>query len=620
MIVWWSSLVETTKIVHWAEIFRRCAEGVFMNTLDKDWFELQDIRRRLFSRAVWIPVYGAITPIKQSVYPEIGYLEEVLVVGSAIIFNNSREKVEDLNWNYWNIDNTIPYLDKDMRYLEAESFYINPNERLGFRLVLSQYYNSMHPRQVCINQDFVMAYGLLEEGNSWLRPSEGYEEVVRLKRNAEGEVVFVEVRSEYLKDYLAARNAAFRLYYYRQRQAILEVDPKFGWPEGCAMISENNCKIEVRCNEIDASGGTPGTTWAMFKAWRTDVDPEDEVPDFSGNDDEATATETTSGVRGNGGGRFRVTGEMWRGEWIEPAAESCRIGFSEPKEALMVQVDGGGDRVDLEALNYEEVGKYLWFRPGLVNEFLSHRGGKMVWYTRETGGVSASPDGLLHFGVNKLGLINAYAYDVARRPLWERRIWVSHNCRPDGGVSEELMQAQMACEPAGTKSAEFLLHSALSWLDSVFENKFGVSLLRDHHEVEALRKTIHRFRALDESGLRSLAKDIVKLTIERIDKKNLLIALSGGKSDQGTLKLLQSLLAKYTDEAYARKIMSPLFGVYDLRGADAHLSSSDVEECYARLSVERSAPLVRQAAQLIENVAVAVGVTGGDLNARVSDP
>jgi len=286
----------------------------------------------------------------------------------------------------------------------------------------------------------------------------------------------------------------------------------------------------------------------------------------------------------------------------------------------MVQPDGDGARVDLETLNFEEVGKYLWFRPDVITALISRRGGNLRWYTRDTGGVSPSPGTPLHFGVNKLGLVNAYAYDVARKPLWERRIWASHNCRPDGGVSSELLEAQMACRPASTKSPEFLIESAVSWLDHVFTAKFGESLLRDHHEVSDLSIRIHRFRGLDEQGLRSLAKDIVKFTIERINKASLVRAIDEGKSDLGTIKLLQRLLAKYTDESYAYRRMSPLFGVYDLRGADAHLSSSDIEGCYVRIGIDRKAPHIQQAAQMVEKVAEAIGVTGGDLRKHVPEP
>ncbi len=584
-----------------------------MDELSKEWFELRDHQRRKFCRAVWVPVYGTVKTLERGRFPEVGHVEETLAVGSAVVFNDQREKAEELHWHHWRPDGSIPFLRADGQYFAAESFYGYDDGNIGLVLVLTQYLNSAHPRQVLLNQDFVMAYGLIEEGNFWLRPNEGYEQVVRLTRNDEGVVIFVEIRTEYLMDYLAARSASLRLYTYRQRLAVLQNHPEFEWPDDGSLVSKDHDTLEVRCSEINAEGFRPGETWAVFKAWRTDVDPEEDVPDFSGDDDEATETASRSGTGSAENIRFRVSGEMWRGEWIEPAEGSFRIGYSEPEETLMVQPDGGGKKVDLKKLHFEEVGKYLWFQPTLIGDLLSHRGSKLSWYTHDTAGVSARPDGSTHFGVNRLGLVNAYAYDVARLPLWERRIWAAHNCRPDGGVSEELMQAQMACNPADTKSPEAMLHFSINLLGEVFEHKFGASLFREHHEVEELSLRIHRFRAVDENGLRSLAKDVVKFTIERINKKSLVAALGEGKSNHGTLKLLQALLAKYTDEEYAYRRMSPLFGAYDLRGADAHLSSSDVEDSYKRAGVDRSSPLVKQAEQLIDSVASAFIIAGIEL-------
>ncbi|WP_330083985.1 hypothetical protein [Methylocystis iwaonis] len=584
-----------------------------MQELSQEWFELKDHRRRLFSRAVWIPVYGTIFPAKRGEYPEIGHVQETLAVGSAVIFEGKRAKAEELDWHCWSLNNTTPYLNDDGRYCEASTFYEEPGGSLGFRLVLSQYHNSLHPRQVIIHQDFLLAYGLIQEGNVWVRPSEGYEQVVRRTEDENGEIRFVEIRAEYLKDYLAARKAALRLYYYRERQAILNSNPGFTWAEDNSLVDEPHYRCMVRCDEIDSSGDFPGASWAFFKAWRTDVDPEVDVPDFSIEDEDSTATESRTGIRDGEGRRYRVTGEMWRGEWIEPAEKPCRIMGEEPHEFLSVTIDGGGGKVDLETLNHEEVGKYLWFRPEVVNALLLQRGGVLNWYTHDTGGVSASPDWLVHFGVNGLGLLNAYAYDIARRPLWERRIWAAHNCRPDGGVSGELLKAQMECAPAGSKSPEYLFHYALRWLDDIFQEKFGASLFSEHHEVQALSARIHRFRAVDENGLRALAKDVVKLSIERINKKSLIDALGEKKSESATLKLLQRLLAKHTSEKYAYTRMTPLFGLYDLRGTDAHLASSDVDECYSRLGVDRKVPTVLQAADLLTSVAEAFGITGTEL-------
>lgn len=591
-----------------------------MEQLSKEWFELADRRKRLFARAVWIPVYGLLHPIREGEYPQIGHVEETLIVGSAVVEGEKRGKAEELDWHYWSQDNTTSYLSDEGEYQQADSFYDTAEGPLGFRLVLSQNYNSLHPRQVTIHQDFVHAYGLLEEGDFFVRPSEGYEQVVRLTKGEEGEVTFVEIRAEYLKDYLAARQSALRLYYFRQRQAIMPEDPAFDWPEDHSLVSEQHYRCEVRCDEIDSSGDFPGASWAMFKAWRTDVDPDEDVPDFSQDVEENTASESEEGVRGGKGLRYRVTGELWRGEWIEPSDNSCRIGHSEPDEVIMVTLDGGGAKVDLSTLKYEEVGKYLWFRPEVIPALLAQRGAKLTWYTGDTGGVSADPDWLLHFGVNQLGLVNAYAYDVARRPLWQRRIWAAHNTRPDGGVSHELMKAQMECNPASTKAPEEMPTHALDWLNHVFVKKFDAVLIRDHHEVESLLDGMHRFRATDETGLRALAKDLVKITIERINKKSILKALGEDKSDRGTLKLLEQLLATHTDETYSRARMAPLFGLYDLRGADAHLSGADTEECYAKLRIDRDQPYVLQAATMIANIANTFGVIGNDLKECAPDP
>jgi hypothetical protein len=75
--------------------------------------------------------------LEQGRYPEVGHVEETLAVGSAVIFNDMREKAEALDWHYWSLDNTTPYLNGDGQYFEAESFYDDPDGPLGFRLVLT---------------------------------------------------------------------------------------------------------------------------------------------------------------------------------------------------------------------------------------------------------------------------------------------------------------------------------------------------------------------------------------------------------------------------------------------------------------------------------------------------
>lgn len=580
---------------------------------EKEWFELKDVRRRSYSKAVWIPIYGSNHPKSELTYPEVGHIDDLLVVGTAVIFNRNRDEAEKLGWHEFSLDGCGPYISDDGVYYEAGDFPYGASEVLGFRLVLNQHLNSKHPAQVYIHQDFLLAYGLLQEGDVWVRPERGYEEVIRRTVNADTQSELIEFRAEYLKDYLAARKAALRLYYFRQRRAVVGSDPEFDWPKDNVIADDEHDRCEVRVTEIDKTGDIAGATWALIKTWRTDVDKEEDVPDFSQQSDDNTAYESSEGARGTGETRYSLTGEMWRAEWIEPAKASNRIGYSEPDEDFAVLVDGGGEKVSLKGLRFEEVGKYLWFKPEVVNAILAHRDSILTWYTRETGGLSAFPDWIVHFGVNRLGLVNAYAYDIATRPLWERRIWAAHNCRPDGGVSAELLQSQMECEPASTTASEELIQKALNWLDNVFKDKFGGEILREHDEISFLKDRIHRFRATDEPSLRSLAKDIVKLTIERLDKKSLLAACKEADPKLGTLKLFERLLAEHTKAEHARARFATLFGIYDLRLADAHLSKSDIEGCYDRIGVDRDMPFVLQASTMMQQVADTIGVTATEI-------
>ena len=55
-----------------------------MEQCSKEWFELVDHRKRLFSRAVWIPVYGLENSITEGSYTDIGHVEELLNVSPTL--------------------------------------------------------------------------------------------------------------------------------------------------------------------------------------------------------------------------------------------------------------------------------------------------------------------------------------------------------------------------------------------------------------------------------------------------------------------------------------------------------------------------------------------------------
>ena len=132
-----------------------------MKKLSKEWFELGDVRKRYFSKAAWVPVYGFKNIHKDGAYPELGYSSEILVVGSAVIFEEHRKEAEKVDWGQYSNDNSSAYINSDGHYFKADAFTGWSNEHLGFRLVLSQSINSDHPPNVEINQDFIFALSLI---------------------------------------------------------------------------------------------------------------------------------------------------------------------------------------------------------------------------------------------------------------------------------------------------------------------------------------------------------------------------------------------------------------------------------------------------------------------------
>jgi hypothetical protein len=266
-------------------------------------------------------------------------------------------------------------------------------------------------------------------------------------------------------------------------------------------------------------------------------------------------------------------------------------------------VDASGERLPSESLKDEKDPRWLWFDPQLILSLTRRRGGGLTWYTQETGGVSCSPGYSVHFGVNKPGLITVFAGDIAELPVWQQRIWAGFNTAPEGGVSGELLSAKMAARPAKTIAPEAVLPKVLRALDHTFNRRIGVPLFRRHPSTEQLIATAHRFRAVETGGFLALAKDLVRITADRIDAAAIQrMVPPPAKEKWGSLKSLEKCLGTILLEDEARDLTAPLFGAYDLRVGDAQLPSSDLHEAYHHVGVDPSSPPLQQGFRLLAAV------------------
>lgn len=574
---------------------------------EKDWIEMRLLRNLRYATKEWIPVYGFEYKDKHDKYPNIGFREDFFHVETGIVYNDYRENAGEMKWDDWYQDSVNPYISEDKTYNRAGVLYDRKNNKIGERLVMGQFIDSEYQDEIYINQDFILAYKLVRKNDIWIRPKDNDREVIRSRTCDHKDKKLIEIRSEFLRDYLSALNASFRLYYYRERHAIVDYRPNFINNETSVLSDNQHNRHTLSCHHINPNGDLPDSKGILVKLWRNDVDEEDTIPDFNKNSIEGQCHSYQNFIEKENADRYHLHSRLWRGEWIEGNEQSCLIGYSEPNDDFMVYADNSGQKVPLSSLKYEEINKYLWFKPEIVNLLISNQGGKVEWDTKETGFISTGPDTSIHFGLNKKGLVNVYAYDIARLPYWQKEIWVGQNTPPDDGVSIELAKIQITYTPIKSYAPEEVIVRILEQFNNLYNNKFSLPILNDHEEIHSLLTQINRFQVHSDDSLESLAKNLVKLSIERLNCKNLKKTIGSDVGKEGSLHLLGILLEKKLGVENGEKIMAPLRSLYQLRLRDSHLKSKKikVEEHYVVLQINRQLPYVWQGAQLIESTAKA---------------
>lgn len=564
--------------------------------MNQDWLEMKLIRRRDLNKDVWIPLRADRFIERNGRAGFLGFKEEYFGVGTLAIPIDARELTNEIDWvELGNRRNHRPRVEES--YVRSDTYMLEKHGTEAIHLVLDQRLNRAEIDEWHLNQDVVLGLSLKREGDTWLAANEGYVEVARLKRRDDGSPTLLEIRSEHLKDYLCARKMALYVTSYRQRQLVVENRDFLAWKDETIIEEVNKDRWEGRVQEIHEGGYPFGGTRFIMRMFRNDVDTDEDVPALGFPTDENISSESwNEDFRGRR--LLRIMGELWRCEWVEPGAHSPRVAGDDTPRTICFVVDAAGTRKP--ASDLIDSGSWLWFRPEVMTELINRRGGGCEWYTRDTGKAWCSPDDGVFFGVNQLGLINVYAKDISLLPKWQQEVWSGHNVSPEGGVSEELLMAQVKCLPAETQAPEECLGRILETFGQVTKERLGAIILRPHNDLSIILHRCHRFRALDRHGLFALAKDLARLTADSIDAAELQKHFPLAKGERlGSLKSLERLLGSKTEPNTAHELMGPLAGIYELRLADAHLSGSNIKDSLALVGIDESAPLVHQGYQLL---------------------
>ncbi|WP_150538784.1 hypothetical protein [Actinobacillus vicugnae] len=576
--------------------------------MTKDWILQIRETRRTFSTATWIPL-RAICENEKGDSQEIGYKSEFFGCNAIAFPPEHKEFAETLGWSDIGISlDAKPYAYNNGYYKSVEQYEWNENKPIGIHLIFDYPQPVIGGRKWIISPDLILALRLVKENNSWVRPEEDFVEVIRESFDDKGNHVQIEIKREFLMDYLAARNLSLRLSYYRQRVENIEALESGEYSDLTNFQEErDNGRFELLIRSLnDVYGGS----WASFRVWRTDIDEEDDAPVLGVEHDGNTESESSQGYRGGYEG-IRVEGEFWRNEWIEHQGLSIRVREDEDKHLPTFIVETDGQRMASSELDNEDVGRWLWFRSGIVNELLKHRGFSLEWYSAETGSIHSASGYHTHFGINNSDLITVYAYDIAKLPSWEQHIWAAYNTVPEGKVSAELLASQVKVQPASTHAVEKLLFEVMKLLEMSFKQELNIALFSHDITEQDFFQQISRFASTDKASLLRLAKDLVRTFTDRLNVKALRgLSTHKDKKTLGSNKLLEDIVAQKIGEDNAHRIFSVIVGVYDMRLGDAHPTSSKIESALKLARVDENQSFLQQGKQLISNYGQAIWYIG----------
>lgn len=567
---------------------------------NSDWILQVKETRRTFGSSTWVPL-RELSNKEQGDVKNVGYDSEFFGCGSVAFPPEQKERADGFDWNQVGISHTTrPYAYENGYYSPIEQYEYNDKEPIGVNLVFEYNQPVTGIREWILSPDLVIALGLIKDGNNWVRPAENFIVVARETINENGDHTLIEIKQEFLIDYLAARNLSLRLSYYRQRVAnVISLKDSVYADLTDKEESRDGGRFELLIRDLeDVFGGS----WAAFRVWRTDIDEDEDAPVMGQESDENTDSESSQGSHQGVYKGVRVEGEFWRDEWIEHQNISVRVRGDKDQTLPQFIVKTDGTRMTSHSLNNENIGRWLWFRSNVVSELLSYQGFSLQWYTAETGGIHSTSGCRIHFGINSSDLITVYAYDVARLAPWEQHIWAAHNIAPEGKVSSELLMSQVEAKPASTHAVEELLFISMKLLEDGFRNEFNTDLFSHEIDEPEFKKQISRFSSKDQTSLLRLAKELIRIFSDCLNVSNLRqLSTHKNKKTLGSNKLLEDILAQKVGVDRARQIFGVIAGAYDMRLGDAHPTSSKIGDALKLAKIDEDESFLKQGEQLICN-------------------
>lgn len=544
----------------------------------QSWFEMLDVKCDTHGEGEWTPLWVYEVSHEGDMF-SAPYQEEIYRIRTLFAPLVNRGRLLD-HWIDLDSDGVYPCVDQG-NYCKPGVYYFDSRngEEAGEYSVFKFCTGGGETCELQINQDLVAALQLIPKGDSWIRPAEGGQIVIRLGKNDKGVVVRAEIRTEYLRDYLCARGMGLYIEEFRHRQEQNR--------DGQSILWQNSPVIECRMSRC-GNGKYEWKGW-MFK----------HQDGNSWDDTQSISSEVLPEPQ-----YYRVEGQLWKQFWINPALRSERVAGDD--SGFEYYVMPNGERHTISPLDDDEFGHvYLFFRSDLVTHALS-AGLQVAWDARDVFSISFPSGQNVLLGISSEGTYFCISADVARLASWEQKLLHDDNIKPQEQTEyagSELFQNQMMCEFLHTKAPENEFQRLLNELGMVFKKRTGNDLWRKMDCEDGLISAVSRFCSVSQDGYAMLARHLTTAMIERMDVVGFKDFI-GGRVETVQLKtigLLSAVISLINGEVDAGKQVRFMRDINYIRQADAHLMPTDeIEKRINVLQMPGDLAWIEKGARLIE--------------------
>ncbi len=405
--------------------------------MEKSWFEFTDLKAKDPLRQVWTPVWQSKTKTIEGTRNFDGYCSETTVSRAFAFPVKNMTEALNIHWSKAVKGGSCrPYIE-DGQFFAADVEAFWDKDFFGTRICVEQSFDC-DPRILYLSQDLILFLDLKQIDETWVRPVEDDFLVAKIVRDQDNNLQELTIRTEYLRDYLCAREMGLVSFAFSSRTEHSNNNPNF-WVER-QYSQEGYWRWDGDTRQIVEGSGYPkGEKMLVIHMTRQNTDYNEDIPYLKDKDDKNIKSESFEKTF-DGSTLFETEGNIWINTWLPPGEKSPICRRDEVNSSSMFYIDAAGNKVSGDDLRHTE--SWLWFRPDLIPEILKQKRASLTWFTQDTGAIYFDKVTYLHFGQNDNNLINILCEDVGLLDEFRKEKLVSFNVKPDGGVSKELLMAQ----------------------------------------------------------------------------------------------------------------------------------------------------------------------------------